>query len=330
MADTACEEGAWRHGRGCAALGLVQSLPVLGEAEWATGCERPGPRLRWRLSPGRVSSVTAILSCASPQPFAAYFGSCGCASAASDEWRGGAICRPKASKRVAAAPLPPSNRSWPRPSPLPTARVVITKTVGATVVSLMSPEERHATLMLEEMQLAPGLVYKPSSGTVLGAPTIPLADATLPPDSLATHGLKQPYRNDSERCDSDEGSPSLFVSRRHQNLPSPVFTAAFDRAFDRAFNAVFTAGIRYRLMELRALYEQQHLQRATSPVGEQRPQRRRLLSGGTTVSQRASSVLGSFNGSSTTMSSDLRLKRIHLCFDSGVHGLTRMLRKKVL
>lgn len=53
----------------------------------------------------------------------------------------------------------------------------------------MSPEERHATLMLDEMQLAPGLVYNPSPGTALGAPTIPLADATLPPDDLATDGL---------------------------------------------------------------------------------------------------------------------------------------------
>ncbi|KAH8028771.1 hypothetical protein HPB51_019237 [Rhipicephalus microplus] len=56
-------------------------------------------------------------------------------------------------------------------------------------VSLMSPEKRHATLMVDELQLAPGLVYNPSSGTVLGAPTIPLADETLPPDCLATHGL---------------------------------------------------------------------------------------------------------------------------------------------
>ncbi|KAH7934440.1 hypothetical protein HPB52_024198 [Rhipicephalus sanguineus] len=39
----------------------------------------------------------------------------------------------------------------------------------ALKVSFMSPEERHATLMLDEMQLAPGLVYNPSSGTVLGA-----------------------------------------------------------------------------------------------------------------------------------------------------------------
>ncbi|KAH7965191.1 hypothetical protein HPB49_004621 [Dermacentor silvarum] len=59
----------------------------------------------------------------------------------------------------------------------------------ALKVSLMPPEERHATLMLDEMQLAPGLVYNPSSGTVLGAPTILLADATLPPDCWATHGL---------------------------------------------------------------------------------------------------------------------------------------------
>ncbi|KAH8033772.1 hypothetical protein HPB51_016227 [Rhipicephalus microplus] len=59
----------------------------------------------------------------------------------------------------------------------------------AIKVSLMSPEERHATLMLDETQLAPGLVYNPSSGTVLGAPTIPLADGTLPPECLATHGL---------------------------------------------------------------------------------------------------------------------------------------------
>ncbi|KAH6946981.1 hypothetical protein HPB50_016404 [Hyalomma asiaticum] len=65
----------------------------------------------------------------------------------------------------------------------------------ALKVSLMSPEERHATLMLDEMQLAPGLVYNPSSGTVLGAPTIPLADATLPPDSLATHGLTHDFQN---------------------------------------------------------------------------------------------------------------------------------------
>lgn len=53
----------------------------------------------------------------------------------------------------------------------------------------MSPGERHTTLMLDEVQLAPGLVYDASSGSVLGATTIPLADGTLPADCLATHGL---------------------------------------------------------------------------------------------------------------------------------------------
>ncbi|KAH8024199.1 hypothetical protein HPB51_022260 [Rhipicephalus microplus] len=62
-------------------------------------------------------------------------------------------------------------------------------TVRLCEVSLTLPEERHATLMLDEMQLAPGLVYNPSSGTVLGAATTPLADGTLPSDCWATHGL---------------------------------------------------------------------------------------------------------------------------------------------
>ncbi|XP_064475681.1 uncharacterized protein LOC135389575 [Ornithodoros turicata] len=59
----------------------------------------------------------------------------------------------------------------------------------AMKVDLMSPEEHHATLMLDEIQLSPGLVYDPSSGSVLGSPTIPLADGTLPANTLATHGL---------------------------------------------------------------------------------------------------------------------------------------------
>nr|XP_037270603.1 uncharacterized protein LOC119162246 [Rhipicephalus microplus] len=40
----------------------------------------------------------------------------------------------------------------------------------ALKVSLMSPEERHATLMLDEMQLAPGLVYNPCSGNSAWSP----------------------------------------------------------------------------------------------------------------------------------------------------------------
>lgn len=53
----------------------------------------------------------------------------------------------------------------------------------------MSSEEWHATLMLDEMQLTLGLLYSPSLGRALGAPTIPLADGTLPLEFLATHGL---------------------------------------------------------------------------------------------------------------------------------------------
>lgn len=58
-----------------------------------------------------------------------------------------------------------------------------------TKVKLMLPEERHATLMVDEIQLTPGLVYDASSSTVLGAPTLPLADGTLPAECLATHAL---------------------------------------------------------------------------------------------------------------------------------------------
>ncbi|KAH7933467.1 hypothetical protein HPB49_012941 [Dermacentor silvarum] len=47
-------------------------------------------------------------------------------------------------------------------------------------VGQIEPEERHATLMIDEIQLTPGLSYDASSGTVFGAPTMPLADGTLP------------------------------------------------------------------------------------------------------------------------------------------------------
>lgn len=53
----------------------------------------------------------------------------------------------------------------------------------------MKPEERHATLMIDEMQVTPGLVYDHSCRCVLGAPTLPLSDGSLPEDALATHGL---------------------------------------------------------------------------------------------------------------------------------------------
>lgn len=53
----------------------------------------------------------------------------------------------------------------------------------------MDPKERHATLMIDEIQLTPGLAYDASSGTVFGAPTVPLADGTLPDGCLATHAI---------------------------------------------------------------------------------------------------------------------------------------------
>ncbi|KAH7978663.1 hypothetical protein HPB49_006327 [Dermacentor silvarum] len=54
-------------------------------------------------------------------------------------------------------------------------------------VGQMEPEERHATLMIDEIRLTPGLSYDASSGTVFGAPTMPLADGTLPDGCQATH-----------------------------------------------------------------------------------------------------------------------------------------------
>lgn len=55
------------------------------------------------------------------------------------------------------------------------------------LIGLMEPQERHATWMLEEIQLTPGLVFDNSWGALLGAPVLPLAD--LPSSLLATHKL---------------------------------------------------------------------------------------------------------------------------------------------
>ncbi|KAH7958055.1 hypothetical protein HPB51_027960 [Rhipicephalus microplus] len=57
------------------------------------------------------------------------------------------------------------------------------------LVNCMTEYERHACLMIDEMQITPSLVYDPSADAVLGRPTIPLADGSLPTDTLATHGL---------------------------------------------------------------------------------------------------------------------------------------------
>lgn len=53
----------------------------------------------------------------------------------------------------------------------------------------MEDYERHAVLLLDEMQLASGLAYDQGTGGVIGKPTIPLSDGTLPEDAMATHGL---------------------------------------------------------------------------------------------------------------------------------------------
>ncbi|KAH7950484.1 hypothetical protein HPB49_024404 [Dermacentor silvarum] len=54
-------------------------------------------------------------------------------------------------------------------------------------VDLMEDYERHAVLLLDEMQLASGLAYDQGTGGVIGKPTIPLSDGTLPEDAMATH-----------------------------------------------------------------------------------------------------------------------------------------------
>lgn len=54
----------------------------------------------------------------------------------------------------------------------------------------LSLEERHAVLMLDEMQISKGLDFDSSTGTLLGKPTIPLTSNILIPESCyATHAL---------------------------------------------------------------------------------------------------------------------------------------------
>lgn len=53
----------------------------------------------------------------------------------------------------------------------------------------MDDHERHAILKFDEIQLTAGLALDQSTSVVIGRPTIPLADGTLPEDTLATHGL---------------------------------------------------------------------------------------------------------------------------------------------
>ncbi|XP_075728798.1 uncharacterized protein LOC142770505 [Rhipicephalus microplus] len=68
----------------------------------------------------------------------------------------------------------------------------------AVKVNCMIEYERHACLMMDEMQITPGLIYDPSADAVLGRPTIPLADGSPPADTLATHGPNMlPARDNS-------------------------------------------------------------------------------------------------------------------------------------
>ncbi|KAH6946446.1 hypothetical protein HPB50_013650 [Hyalomma asiaticum] len=53
----------------------------------------------------------------------------------------------------------------------------------------LSQQEHHAMLMLDEMQIAKGLDFDPSTGMLLGRPTVPLANNTLPESCYATHAL---------------------------------------------------------------------------------------------------------------------------------------------
>ncbi|KAH7984666.1 hypothetical protein HPB52_023495 [Rhipicephalus sanguineus] len=53
----------------------------------------------------------------------------------------------------------------------------------------LSQQERHAVLMLDEMQITKGLDFDPSTGMLLGRPTVPLANNSLPESCYATHAL---------------------------------------------------------------------------------------------------------------------------------------------
>ncbi|XP_075560594.1 uncharacterized protein LOC142592801 isoform X2 [Dermacentor variabilis] len=53
----------------------------------------------------------------------------------------------------------------------------------------LSLKERHAVLMLDEMQISKGLDFDSSTGTLLGKPTIPLTSNIIPESCYATHAL---------------------------------------------------------------------------------------------------------------------------------------------
>lgn len=56
-------------------------------------------------------------------------------------------------------------------------------------MNLLEESERHAVLMMDEIQLAKGLDFDPSTGMLIGRPTVPLSNGKMPENALATHGL---------------------------------------------------------------------------------------------------------------------------------------------
>lgn len=53
----------------------------------------------------------------------------------------------------------------------------------------MLPVERHAALMIDEMQITPGKDYDSSLKKVIGKITVPLAPGSVSTDDRATHAL---------------------------------------------------------------------------------------------------------------------------------------------
>ncbi|KAH8022388.1 hypothetical protein HPB51_023810 [Rhipicephalus microplus] len=60
---------------------------------------------------------------------------------------------------------------------------------GYNAITTMKEHGRHEVLILDEIQLSSGLAFDQTTGTVIGTPTLPLADGSLPHAAVATHGL---------------------------------------------------------------------------------------------------------------------------------------------
>lgn len=89
-------------------------------------------------------------------------------------------------------------------SPLPTERTIQRRIEGFKFtpgiltemfdilkikISVLSEQERHAVLMLDEIQLTKGMDFDPSTGRIMGTPTVPPTKGSTRDNALATHGL---------------------------------------------------------------------------------------------------------------------------------------------